>query len=64
MHRRVVEGSWEGIAGCVVHVHIRKLGDISPINIPLSHQLESYNTLKHRRNIDIFGHKMILRAEF
>ena len=44
--------------------HIRKLEDISPINTPLSHQLESYNTLKHQRNIDIFGHKMILSAQF
>ena len=22
VHRRVVEGSWEGIAGCVVHVDV------------------------------------------
>ena len=37
--------------------HIRKLGDISPINTPLSHQLESYNTLKQQRNIDFLAIK-------
>ena len=31
----------------LILLHIRKLVDISPINTPLSHQLESYNTLKH-----------------
>ena len=36
--------------------HIRKLEDISPINTPLSHQLESCNTLKNQKNIDNFGH--------
>ena len=44
--------------------HIRKLVDISPINTPLSHQLASQNPpFKYQRNIDIFGHKMILRAQ-
>ena len=41
--------------------HIRKLGDISPINTPLSHQLEFDSTLKHQINIDVF---FILSAQF
>ena len=48
----------------VSNKRIRKLADIGPINTPLSHQLESYNTLKYQRNIYIFGHKMILSAQF
>ena len=69
-----VERVREGEMGGVVHrsiftfthakgQHIRKLVDISPINTPLSHQLASLNTLKYQRNIDTFGHKMILSAQ-
>ena len=45
------------------HSHMRKSEDISPIIYTFSRQLDSYHTFKHQRNIDIFGHKIILSTQ-
>ena len=46
VHSRVVEGSWEGIAGCVVHV------DVSHI---LSYLVASFPGLQHLQVLITFS---------